>query len=157
MEFIVFHRHNLFLLRVQCNYRCKMGDAQKRAGNISRMSAYFESDNFQNADLVDLETRLERLVDLFKVFSEEHDKCVNQTVDTDQEAIDLNRKLMADTEDMYLEMKAKLVRKIRSITNPPLPMQPQAEQTPPASPNVNRSNTISASADLANLTVTIAN
>lgn len=115
-----------------------MGDAQKRAdfaASISRMSAYFEGDGFQEADVTELETRLERLSDLFKKFDKEHSEIVSQTLAADETAVGLNRTVMAAIEDLYLMMKAKLVRKIKSLTNPP---PPATTPTPPVSPNANR-------------------
>ncbi|XP_055308307.1 uncharacterized protein LOC129572386 [Sitodiplosis mosellana] len=119
-----------------------MGDAKTRAdtlASISRMSAYFESNEFQTADLVALETRLGRLENLFKKFCDERDKCVAQTVDSDQAAVDANRDVISNAEDLYLELKAKFVRKINSLTNPSPTIPAGVQPTPPGSPQVNRS------------------
>lgn len=99
-----------------------MGDAQIRAthkASIERIFRYVNAPEIEDADLQDLEIRLERLQSLFKAFSEQHFEIVRDTIDTDLEAVKLNADIYADTEDLMLLIKANLCRRIMHLKNPP--------------------------------------
>lgn len=112
----------------------KMADAKKRADFkrcIDRMSACISGPEYDQAPIEDIEVRMTRLESAMNSFDEEHQGIVAATLETDNDAIQLNEDIIAQTEDAYYKIKANFARKINNLKNPPTV---ETTPTPPASP-----------------------
>lgn len=94
-----------------------MGDSARRLihkKGIDRMSAYIESDAFQNATIADIEVRLERLNTLFDQFETEHMDIV-QDIGENDPAFELEDVILSTVETNYFNTKAKFIDKLNSL------------------------------------------
>lgn len=120
-----------------------MGDAQRRADlktRIERLATYIESRDAQNAQLEDLEVRLNQFEKQFAAFEESHQEVVANTVETDDDANRLNTEIMEEVEETFMRTKANFVRRLNALRNPP-PSTLTSTPTPPNSPNSRSPNT----------------
>lgn len=94
-----------------------MGDAQIRANyasSIKRLLEFTKKQTFKDAAIEEVEVRLNRLETVWKQFDAENEKVLLNltTVDASEDA---DGELYADTEDMYIETKVVLLKKMNAL------------------------------------------
>lgn len=116
-----------------------MGDAQRRAtyiNSIARMLEFTQTEDFNNANLALVETRLQFLAERWAGFNNEHLSIVEATVEQDAEANRLNDTVLTTTENRYLAARAALVGKQLAL-QPNVPPVAAAAAAQPANANGN--------------------
>lgn len=106
-----------------------MGDAQIRANfaaSIKRIHNYTEATNFTNATLEDVQVRLNRLETVWTQFDTENGNVLLNLTSADESDAKLNAEIYAETEEMYLEAKVTLTRKVNELTKSTVDSSPAA-------------------------------
>lgn len=106
-----------------------MGDAQIRANfasSVKRLYTYTTEVKFATATIEDVQVRLNRMETVWKQFDDENEKVLLNLTSADENDVKLNEKVFAETEEMYMDAKVTLTRKLNDLTKSNAPSAPAA-------------------------------
>lgn len=110
-----------------------MGDAQIRANfasSVKRIYEYAKAADFSTLTVEAVQVRLDRLETVWRQFDTENEKVLLNLTLTQDEDKQMNEKLYADTEEMYVDAKVILTEQVSKFMKSDKATAPAADQTP---------------------------